>query len=55
MAVRTVVVSTQHAERIGRRELRQSTIRQTVVDEVIKPVLGHVIDLLAGNTRHTDD
>jgi molybdenum cofactor synthesis domain-containing protein len=23
--------------------------------EVIKPVLGHVIDLLAGNTRHTDD
>ena len=39
LGVRTVVVSTQHAERVGRRELRQSTIRQTVIDEVIRPVL----------------
>jgi S-adenosylmethionine synthetase len=39
LGVRTVVVSTQHAERVGRRELRHSTIRQTVIDEVIRPVL----------------
>ncbi len=39
LGARTVVVSTQHAERVGRRELRQSTIRQTVIDEVIRPVL----------------
>jgi S-adenosylmethionine synthetase len=39
VAVRTVVVSTQHAERIGRRELRQSTIRAALIEEVIEPVL----------------
>jgi S-adenosylmethionine synthetase len=39
VAVKTVVVSTQHAERHGRRVLSQSTIRQTVVEEVIRPVL----------------
>jgi S-adenosylmethionine synthetase len=39
VAVRTVVVSTQHAERNGRRTLSNGTIRQTVVDEVIRPVL----------------
>ena len=39
VAVRTVVVSTQHAERNGRRALSNGTIRQTVVDEVIRPVL----------------
>jgi len=39
VAVRTVVVSTQHAERFGRRQLSNSTIRQTVIDEVIRPVL----------------
>jgi S-adenosylmethionine synthetase len=39
VAVRTVVVSTQHAERHGRRMLSNSTIRQTVIDEVIRPVL----------------
>jgi len=39
LGVRTVVVSTQHAERVGRRELKQSTIRQTVIEEVIRPVL----------------
>ncbi len=37
--VRTVVVSTQHAERNGSRQLAQSTIREGVVEEVIKPVL----------------
>jgi S-adenosylmethionine synthetase len=39
VAVRTVVVSTQHAERNGSRQLGQSTIREGVVEEVIKPVL----------------
>ena len=39
VAVRTVVVSTQHAERKGSRQLAQSTIREAVIEEVIKPVL----------------
>jgi S-adenosylmethionine synthetase len=39
VAVKTVVVSTQHAERNGRRQLSNATIRQTVIDEVIRPVL----------------
>ena len=39
VAVRTVVVSTQHAERSGRRVLSAGTIRQAVIDEVIRPVL----------------
>jgi S-adenosylmethionine synthetase len=39
VAVRTVVVSTQHAERKGTRQLSYSTIREAVVEEVIKPVL----------------
>ncbi len=39
VAVRTVVVSTQHAERRGTRQLGQGTIREAVVEEVIKPVL----------------
>jgi S-adenosylmethionine synthetase len=37
--VRTVVVSTQHAERLNGRELTQGTIRRTVIEQVIKPVL----------------
>jgi S-adenosylmethionine synthetase len=37
--IRTVVVSTQHAERRGTRALSQSTIREAVTEEVIKPVL----------------
>jgi S-adenosylmethionine synthetase len=37
--IRTVVVSTQHAERRGSRQLAQGTIREAVVEEVIKPVL----------------
>ncbi len=39
VSVRTVVVSTQHAERFGRRELSAGTIKDTVIREVIKPVL----------------
>jgi S-adenosylmethionine synthetase len=39
VAVRTVVVSTQHAERNGSRQLAHSTIREAVVEEVVRPVL----------------
>lgn len=39
VAVRTVVVSTQHAERLNGRALKQSTIRDAMVSEVIQPVL----------------
>jgi S-adenosylmethionine synthetase len=39
VAVRTVVVSTQHAERNGSRQLAHGTIRDAIVQEVVKPVL----------------
>jgi S-adenosylmethionine synthetase len=39
VAVRTVVVSTQHAERHAGRILGNGTIRQVVIEEVIRPVL----------------
>ncbi|MBA3496708.1 MAG: methionine adenosyltransferase [Gemmatimonadales bacterium] len=39
VAVRTVVISTQHAERNGSRQLAQGTIREGVIESVIKPVL----------------
>ncbi|MBA3522629.1 MAG: methionine adenosyltransferase [Gemmatimonadales bacterium] len=39
IGVRTVVVSTQHAERKGSRQLAHGTIREAVIEEVIKPVL----------------
>jgi len=39
VAVRTVVLSTQHADRVGRRELSQTTIRQAMIEHVIRPVL----------------
>jgi S-adenosylmethionine synthetase len=39
VGVRTVVVSTQHAEEWKGRELSQKTIREGVIEEVIKPVL----------------
>src|SRR3954468_10526689 len=39
VAVRTVVVSTQHAERHGSRQLAHSTIREAVIEEVVRPVL----------------
>jgi S-adenosylmethionine synthetase len=39
VAVRTVVVSTQHAERSGRRVLSQGAIRAAMIEAVIRPVL----------------
>jgi S-adenosylmethionine synthetase len=39
VAVRTVVLSTQHSERAGRRVLSQGTIKAAMVSEVIRPVL----------------
>ena len=39
VAVKTVVVSTQHAEHVGRRTLAHSTIKDTMIREVIRPVL----------------
>jgi S-adenosylmethionine synthetase len=50
VAVGTVVVSTQHAERNGSRQLAQSTIREAIVEEVIKPVLEEA-DLEFGRTK----
>jgi S-adenosylmethionine synthetase len=39
VAVRTVVVSAQHAERFGGRILSQNTIRAAMIERVIRPVL----------------
>jgi len=39
VAVRTVVLSTQHAERHAGRQLSQATIRQAMIEHVIRPVL----------------
>ncbi|MGH7528339.1 MAG: methionine adenosyltransferase, partial [Gemmatimonadales bacterium] len=39
IGISTVVVSTQHAERRGSRQLSYGTIREGVIEEVIKPVL----------------
>jgi S-adenosylmethionine synthetase len=39
IGVRTVVVSTQHAERNGSRQLAHGTIREAVIEAVVKPVL----------------
>jgi S-adenosylmethionine synthetase len=39
VGVQTVVVSTQHAERNGSRQLGNSTIREVVVEQVVRPVL----------------
>ncbi len=50
VAVRTVVVSTQHADRVGRRELSQATIRQAMVEHVVRPVL-EAAGLEHGRTR----
>jgi S-adenosylmethionine synthetase len=50
VAVRTVVVSTQHAERNGNRQLAYGTIREGVIEEVIKPVLEKA-GLEAGRTK----
>jgi S-adenosylmethionine synthetase len=37
--VDTVVISTQHAESNGRREISQRRIKETVIDHVVRPVL----------------
>jgi S-adenosylmethionine synthetase len=50
VAVKTVVVSTQHAERNGNRQLAYGTIREGVIEEVIKPVLEKA-GLEAGRTK----
>ena len=42
VAVRTVVISTQHAATVNGRQLAQKTIREGVIEEVIKPVLARV-------------
>jgi S-adenosylmethionine synthetase len=39
IGVQTVVVSTQHAERNGSRELSHATIEDAVIEQVVKPVL----------------
>jgi len=39
VSVGTVVISTQHSERFGRRVLSPNTIKATMVSEVIRPVL----------------
>ena len=39
IAVKTVVISTQHAEFLNGRELSQKKIREGVIEEVIRPVL----------------
>jgi S-adenosylmethionine synthetase len=41
IAVRTVVVSTQHAERHAGRLVSNTMIREAVIEEVIRPVLEH--------------
>jgi S-adenosylmethionine synthetase len=38
----TVVVSTQHAEHVGRKKLGQKAIRDAVIEHVIEPVLGEI-------------
>ena len=51
VAVKAVVISTQHADRVGGRELRQSTVRETIIEQVIRPVLeAHGLD--GGRTRY---
>jgi S-adenosylmethionine synthetase len=39
VGVKTVVISTQHAGTVNGRELRHGTIREAVIEEVVKPVL----------------
>src|SRR6478736_375268 len=39
VGVKTVVISTQHASEFNGRELKHGTIREAVIEEVVKPVL----------------
>lgn len=50
VAIKTVVVSTQHAAMWKGRELSQRTIREGVIEEVIRPVLAR-LQLDSGRTR----
>ncbi len=50
VAIKTVVVSTQHAAHWNGRELSQRTIREGVIEEVIRPVLDK-IHLDSGRTK----
>ena len=50
VAIRTVVVSTQHAERVGSRKLSHRAIKAAMVEEVIKPVMAG-IDLQSSRTK----
>jgi S-adenosylmethionine synthetase len=50
IAVKTVVVSTQHAAKWGGRDLSQRAIREGVIEEVIKPVLNKA-NLEHGRTK----
>ena len=50
VGVKTVVVSTQHAERNGSRQLAYGTLREGVIEEVIKPVLAKA-GLESGRTK----
>jgi S-adenosylmethionine synthetase len=50
VTVKTVVVSTQHAERNGSRQLAYGTLREGVIEEVIKPVLAKA-GLESGRTK----
>jgi S-adenosylmethionine synthetase len=51
VAVKAVVISTQHADKVGGRELRQSRVRETVIEHVIQPVL-EAHGLNGGRTRY---
>jgi S-adenosylmethionine synthetase len=50
VAVRTVVVSTQHDEKVGSRTLSHSTIKEAMIEDVIRPVLEE-FGLEHGKTR----
>ncbi|HEY4322165.1 MAG TPA: methionine adenosyltransferase [Gemmatimonadales bacterium] len=39
VAIRAVVLSTQHDEKVGRRALSHATIKQAMIEDVIRPVL----------------
>jgi S-adenosylmethionine synthetase len=39
VGVRAVVISTQHADRVGGRELSHTAIREAMIEQVIEPVL----------------
>ena len=48
--MRTAVISTQHADRIGNKKLSQRVIKEAMIEEVIKPVMG-AMDLDSKRTK----